>query len=47
MEYLSGKTLKEIIREEGPMPLPRVVEIFGRLVARSMRRTAKASSIAI
>lgn len=28
MEYLSGKTLKEIIRQEGPMPLPRVVEII-------------------
>ncbi|MBA2528281.1 MAG: serine/threonine protein kinase [Pyrinomonadaceae bacterium] len=28
MEYLNGKTLKEIIREEGPMPLPRVVEIL-------------------
>lgn len=28
MEYLSGKTLKDIIREEGPMPLPRVVEII-------------------
>jgi serine/threonine-protein kinase len=28
MEYLSGKTLKEIIREEGPMALPRAVEIL-------------------
>jgi serine/threonine-protein kinase len=28
MEYLDGKTLKEIIREAGPMPLPRVVEIL-------------------
>lgn len=28
MEYLDGKTLKEIIKEEGPMPLPRVVEII-------------------
>lgn len=28
MEYLSGKTLKEIIRLEGPMPLPRAVEIL-------------------
>lgn len=28
MEYLSGKTLKQIIREEGPMPLPRAVEIL-------------------
>src|SRR5882672_5872816 len=27
MEYLSGKTLKEVIRDEGPMPLTRVVEI--------------------
>ncbi len=27
MEYLSGKTLKEVIREEGPMSLARVVEI--------------------
>ncbi len=28
MEYLSGSTLKEIIRHEGPMPLARVVEII-------------------
>jgi serine/threonine protein kinase len=28
MEYLDGKTLKEIIRQEGPMPLPRAVEIL-------------------
>lgn len=28
MEFLSGKTLKEIIRQEGPMPLNRVVEII-------------------
>jgi serine/threonine-protein kinase len=28
MEYLSGKTLKDIIRLEGPMPLPRAVEIL-------------------
>jgi eukaryotic-like serine/threonine-protein kinase len=28
MEYLSGLTLKEIIREDGPMGLPRVVEIL-------------------
>lgn len=28
MEYLSGQTLKDIIRNEGPMPLPRVVEII-------------------
>jgi serine/threonine protein kinase len=28
MEYLSGKTLKEIIRQEGPLPLPRAVEIL-------------------
>jgi len=28
MEYLSGKTLKEIIRDEGPMPLSRAVEIL-------------------
>lgn len=28
MEYLSGKTLKEVIRQEGPMPVPRVVEII-------------------
>ena len=27
MEYLSGKTLKQVIREEGPLPLPRIVEI--------------------
>src|SRR5713101_2710919 len=28
MEYLDGRTLKEIIRSEGPMPLHRVVEII-------------------
>lgn len=28
MEYLDGQTLKEIIREKGPLPLPRVVEIL-------------------
>src|SRR5258708_15412515 len=27
MEYLDGRTLKEIIKSEGPMPLDRVVEI--------------------
>ena len=27
MEYLNGKTLKEVIRENGPMPLARVVDI--------------------
>jgi serine/threonine-protein kinase len=28
MEYLSGLTLKLLIRQEGPMPLPRTVEIL-------------------
>jgi serine/threonine-protein kinase len=27
MEFLSGKTLKELIRQEGPLPLQRVVDI--------------------
>jgi serine/threonine protein kinase len=27
MEFLSGKTLKQLIREEGPLPLARVVDI--------------------
>lgn len=27
MEFLSGRTLKQLIRDEGPLPLPRVVEI--------------------
>lgn len=31
MEYLSGKTLKEIIRQEGPMPLPRAAEILRQI----------------
>ena len=31
MEYLSGKTLKDVIRNEGPMPLPRVVEIIKQI----------------
>jgi serine/threonine protein kinase len=28
MEFLDGKTLKEVIQSEGPMPLPRMVEII-------------------
>jgi eukaryotic-like serine/threonine-protein kinase len=28
MEYLSGRTLKQVIRDEGPLPLQRVVEII-------------------
>ncbi|MFN2452972.1 MAG: protein kinase [Pyrinomonadaceae bacterium] len=28
MEYLNGRTLKEVIHQEGRMPLPRVVEIM-------------------
>ncbi|HLA09050.1 MAG TPA: protein kinase [Pyrinomonadaceae bacterium] len=28
MEYLSGRTLKEVVREDGPMPLKRAVEII-------------------
>lgn len=28
MEYLKGETLKEVIHSEGPLPLPRVVEII-------------------
>jgi len=27
MEFLSGRTLKQLIRDEGPLPLPRVVNI--------------------
>ena len=27
MEFLSGKTLKQVIRDEGPLPLSRIVEI--------------------
>ncbi len=28
MEYLNGKTLKEVIQSDSPLPLPRVVEIM-------------------
>ncbi|MCA1605002.1 MAG: serine/threonine protein kinase, partial [Acidobacteria bacterium] len=28
MEFLNGVTLKDVIRKDGPMPLPRVVEIM-------------------
>src|SRR6185369_9829511 len=28
MEFLNGRTLKEVIRAESPLPLPRVVEIM-------------------
>lgn len=31
MEYLDGKTLKQIIREDGPMALPRTVEILRQI----------------
>ena len=31
MEYLSGLTLKEVIRNEGPMPLERVVDIINQV----------------
>jgi len=27
MEYLSGRTLKQVLRDDGPLPLPRVVDI--------------------
>ena len=27
MEFLSGRTLKQLIRDEGPLPLPRIVDI--------------------
>ncbi|HEX6045540.1 MAG TPA: protein kinase, partial [Pyrinomonadaceae bacterium] len=27
MEFLSGRTLKQVIRDEGPLPLPRIVDI--------------------
>ena len=33
MEYLSGQTLKEVIRQNGPLPLPRVVEILKQVCA--------------
>ena len=38
MEYLNGKTLKEVIRENGPLPLARVVDI--------MRQVGDALSVA-
>lgn len=31
MEFLDGKTLKQIIRQDGPMPVPRVVEILSQV----------------
>jgi eukaryotic-like serine/threonine-protein kinase len=33
MEFLNGQTLKNVIRQEGPMPLPRVVEIIRQVGA--------------
>jgi len=33
MEFLNGTTLKSVIRREGPMPLPRVVEIVRQVGA--------------
>ena len=32
MEFLSGRTLKQLIRDEGPLPLPRVVDITRQVV---------------
>jgi serine/threonine-protein kinase len=31
MEFLSGRTLKQVIRDEGPLPLPRIVEIMRQI----------------
>src|SRR5205807_2850808 len=31
MEYLKGEPLKDVIHREGPMPLPRVVEIISQV----------------
>src|SRR6476659_10792769 len=31
MEYLSGKTIKQVIREEGPLTLARTVELMGQV----------------
>src|SRR6476659_10868911 len=28
MEFIDGRTIKQVIRQEGPMPLPRVAEIL-------------------
>src|SRR4026208_800855 len=33
MEFLNGTTLKNVIREDGPMPLPRVVEVIRQVGA--------------
>ena len=33
MEFLDGRTLKEVIRQDGPLPLPRVVEIMRQIGA--------------
>ena len=33
MEYLDGRTLAEVIRAEGPLPLPRVVDIIGQIAS--------------
>jgi serine/threonine-protein kinase len=33
MEFLNGSTLKNVIRQDGPMPLPRVVEIIRQVGA--------------
>jgi len=31
MEYLSGRTLKDVIKQDGPLSLPRAVEIFRQI----------------
>ena len=33
MEFLDGRTLKEVIRQDGPLPLERVVEIMRQIGA--------------
>jgi len=46
MEFLSGKTLKEVIRDEGPMPLARVTGIMLQIGAHSRLRMRRVWSIA-
>ncbi len=33
MEFLDGRTLKEVIRQDGPLPLPRAVEIMRQVAS--------------
>ena len=47
MEYLDGRTLKELITEKGPVPIRLAIDYARQiLAARRLRRTSTGSSTA-